>query len=158
MGDSDVAKVTAVHRLEDSPLTLERSRPEISRTVGAPCSVVQVSYRIHVPALPINLDDALVSLKAAGIRLGQEAAPRAAPREPAQPYGPAEFIVATSGQRFVAPVADRWELSVPVVIMLLYVQTTVEQVAHLVGEQVEIRRLTAGMPERNATADGGRDP
>src|SRR5262249_28117930 len=146
MADTDVAEVTAIYRLEDSPWTLEQRRSEVQRAVGEPCSVILVPYRLSGPQGAITaaaLEEAKRLLRAKGIRLGQvEMPPPRSPPELPPPYGPAEIIVAASGERLIARVVDYWELSVPVVIMLLYVQVPVEQLSHLVGEQVRVRRLT----------------
>jgi len=45
-----------------------------------------------------------------------------------------------SDERFIAPVVYCWELSVPVVIMLLYMQAPIQRFAHLIGRKIEIRR------------------
>jgi hypothetical protein len=148
MTDADVAEVTAIYRLEDSPLTLEQRRPEVQQAVGEPCSVIQASYRLRGPQgaiTPAAIEEAKRLLRAKGIRLGQvEMPPPRSPPESPPPDGPAEIIVATSGEQLMARVVDCWELSVPVVIMLLYVQAPVEQLSHLVGKQVRVRRLTGG--------------
>jgi hypothetical protein len=105
-----------------------------------------------------TLDEVKAKLRAKGLRVGQAQTPLpASPFEPAELYEAAEFVVASSDERFVAPVVDSWELSVPVVIMLLYVQAPVERLGHLVGEQIRICRVAVGSTEPVAPADAGRD-
>src|SRR5262245_32555739 len=87
MANGDAAEVMAIHRLEVSPLTLERSRPEPRRADN-----------------PEALEEVKVKLQAKGLRLGQvEMPPPTSSPEPSPPHGPAEVVVVTSGERFIAP-------------------------------------------------------
>jgi len=89
VADVDVAEVNGVHRLEDSSLTLEAWRPEILRSVGSPCTVIQAAYSLRARCGPISvgiLDAIKAPLRAKGLRLGQVQMPL--PKTPPEPTPP----------------------------------------------------------------------
>jgi hypothetical protein len=171
------ARVTDVSSVEDDAALEPRAKASVLARVGVPCAVLRTSYSL-LPAIrrmtrgerETTLQEIKEALASRGLRLGE---PLVVPPEPVElvpptppgpvvnlPKGPIELVDHETGERWLAPTWDAWEMSVPVAGYDLYVPGHAAAFEHLRGKEVELFGLAAREEQSENGAPGtslGRD-